>query len=184
MTTAKAKAGSTAEISTAAHPSIKEVDRPANLTSENAPAWGSDVIAETLRDLENSLYRAQSGRELSRPARFHRQLSRQRDAADDPVPARGSRGLDRARLRQGHRQGDGGRGAFQCRPVPRHDGVLQRLVRPHAGGSARRDRSGGCGQAPALDRLDSHRARPGRASCATTPSGTTSRLRPRRRASR
>ena len=52
MTTAKAKAGSTAEISTAAHPSIKEVDRPANLTSENAPAWGSDVIAETLRDLK------------------------------------------------------------------------------------------------------------------------------------
>jgi thiamine pyrophosphate-dependent acetolactate synthase large subunit-like protein len=52
VTTAKAKAGSTAEISTAAHPSIKEVDRPANLTSENAPAWGSDVIAETLRDLK------------------------------------------------------------------------------------------------------------------------------------
>ena len=48
----KAKAAPTAEISTAAHPSIKEVDRPANLTSENAPGWGSDVIAETLRDLK------------------------------------------------------------------------------------------------------------------------------------
>ena len=51
MSTATAKAA-TAEISTDAHPTLKEVDRPANLTSENAPAWGSDVIAETLRDLK------------------------------------------------------------------------------------------------------------------------------------
>jgi thiamine pyrophosphate-dependent acetolactate synthase large subunit-like protein len=52
VTTAKAKAAPTAEISNAAHPSIKELDRPVNLTAENAPAWGSDVIAETLRDLK------------------------------------------------------------------------------------------------------------------------------------
>jgi len=51
VSTATAKAA-TAEISTDAHPTLKEVDRPANLTSENAPAWGSDVIAETLRDLK------------------------------------------------------------------------------------------------------------------------------------
>jgi thiamine pyrophosphate-dependent acetolactate synthase large subunit-like protein len=51
VSTATAKAA-TAEISTEAHPTLKEVDRPANLTSENAPAWGSDVVAETLRDLK------------------------------------------------------------------------------------------------------------------------------------
>jgi thiamine pyrophosphate-dependent acetolactate synthase large subunit-like protein len=51
VSTATAKAA-TAEISTDAHPTLKEVDRPANLTSENAPAWGSDVVAETLRDLK------------------------------------------------------------------------------------------------------------------------------------
>jgi thiamine pyrophosphate-dependent acetolactate synthase large subunit-like protein len=36
---------------TAAHPSLREVDRPVNLTAENAPGWGSDVVAATLRDL-------------------------------------------------------------------------------------------------------------------------------------
>ena len=49
MSNATAKAG---EISTAAHPTLKEVDRPVNLTASNAPGWGSDVIAETLRDLK------------------------------------------------------------------------------------------------------------------------------------
>jgi thiamine pyrophosphate-dependent acetolactate synthase large subunit-like protein len=51
VTTAAAKAIPAAEISTSAHPSLKEIDRPANLTASNAPGWGSDVIAETLRDL-------------------------------------------------------------------------------------------------------------------------------------
>src|SRR5688572_21734433 len=51
VSTATARA-TTAEITTAAHPSLKEVDRPANLTASNAPGWGSDVIAETLRDLK------------------------------------------------------------------------------------------------------------------------------------
>ena len=60
-------------------------------------------------------------------------------------------------------QRDGGRGAFQCRADARHHGDLQRLVRPHAGARARRDRPGRRRQAPALDRLDPHRARPGRA---------------------
>src|SRR5262245_54348194 len=35
-----------------AHPSLRELDRPINLTSANAPGWGSDVVAETLRQLE------------------------------------------------------------------------------------------------------------------------------------
>ena len=117
------------------------------------------------RDAERarySLYRAQSRRELSRPARLHRQLPRQRAAADAALPARGGRGRDRARLRQGHRQGDGRGGAFQRRPVPRHHGDLQRLVRPHADPDSRRHRSGRRHEAPAVDRLDPHRRRPGR----------------------
>ena len=117
------------------------------------------------RDAErarHSLHRAQSGRELSRPARQHRQLPRQRAAADAAVPARGGRGRDRARLRQGHRQGDGGGGALQRRAVPRHHGDLQRLVRSHADPDPRRHRPGRRDEAPAVDRLDSHRRRPGR----------------------
>ena len=117
------------------------------------------------RDAERArypLYRAQSRRELSRPARLHRQLPRQRAAADAPLPARGGGGRDRARLRQGHRQGDGRGGALQRRPVPRHHGDLQRLVRPHADPDPRRNRPGGRDEAPAVDRLDPHRRRPGR----------------------
>ena len=109
------------------------------------------------------LYRAHPRRELSRAARQHRQLSRQCDAADAALPARGSRRRDRARLRQGHRQGDGRGGALQCRTDARLDGDVQRLVRPHAGRRARRHRPGRRRQAPAVDRLDPHRARSGRA---------------------
>jgi hypothetical protein len=50
-TAATAKAAPAAEISTDAHPSLKEIDRPANLTPANTPGWGSDVIADALRDL-------------------------------------------------------------------------------------------------------------------------------------
>jgi thiamine pyrophosphate-dependent acetolactate synthase large subunit-like protein len=46
VTTAKAKAA------TAAHPSIRELDRPVNLSPANAPGWGSDVVADTLRALQ------------------------------------------------------------------------------------------------------------------------------------
>jgi thiamine pyrophosphate-dependent acetolactate synthase large subunit-like protein len=37
---------------TAAHASLRERDRPVNLTAANAPAWGSDVVADTLRALK------------------------------------------------------------------------------------------------------------------------------------
>jgi thiamine pyrophosphate-dependent acetolactate synthase large subunit-like protein len=52
VTTAKTAAppGEAAPLS-AAHPSLRELDRPVNLTGENAPGWGSDVVAATLRDL-------------------------------------------------------------------------------------------------------------------------------------
>jgi thiamine pyrophosphate-dependent acetolactate synthase large subunit-like protein len=35
-----------------AHPSIRELDRPVNLSQANAPGWGSDVVADTLRALQ------------------------------------------------------------------------------------------------------------------------------------
>ena len=44
-----------------------------------------------------------------------------------------------------------------------HDGDLQRLVRPRADADPRRHRPVGRGAAPAVDRLDPHRRRPGRA---------------------
>ena len=61
------------------------------------------------------------------------------------------------------------------------DGGLQRVVRPRADPDARRDRPVGRHAAPAVDRLDTHQRRPGRARSATSPSGTTSRARPARR---
>ena len=51
MTTATAKAAHAAAPANLAHPSIRELDRPVKLTSENAPGWGSDVVADTLRAL-------------------------------------------------------------------------------------------------------------------------------------
>ena len=52
MSTAAAKVAPAAEITTDAHPSLKDIDRPANLTTANAPGWGSDVVADALRDLK------------------------------------------------------------------------------------------------------------------------------------
>ena len=55
MTTAKAKVAPAAEKPVpAAHPSLRALERPANLTGTNAPAFGSDVVADTLRALEIS----------------------------------------------------------------------------------------------------------------------------------
>src|SRR6516225_7855162 len=50
VTTAKAAAESTP--ANAAHPSLRALDRPVNLTAPNAPGWGSDIVAETLRALQ------------------------------------------------------------------------------------------------------------------------------------
>src|SRR5262249_14304504 len=54
VTTAKAKAATVAEQAPAhsAHPSIRALERPANLTGTNAPGFGSDVVADTLRALQ------------------------------------------------------------------------------------------------------------------------------------
>jgi thiamine pyrophosphate-dependent acetolactate synthase large subunit-like protein len=54
VTTVKAKTASAAEQrpSNAAHQSLRLIERPANLTPSNAPGFGSDVVADTLRALE------------------------------------------------------------------------------------------------------------------------------------
>jgi thiamine pyrophosphate-dependent acetolactate synthase large subunit-like protein len=54
VSTATAKAASVAEKQSgiAAHPSLRALERPANLTGTNAPGFGSDVVADTLRALE------------------------------------------------------------------------------------------------------------------------------------
>ena len=106
--------------------------------------------------LRISLYRAQSGRELSRPARLAGQLRRQ-PAADPAVPAREDRRADRPWLRQGDRQADGGDRARRGRHAARHHGHLLRLYRPLPGLRYRRHRADGRKPAPAVHRLDSHR---------------------------
>jgi thiamine pyrophosphate-dependent acetolactate synthase large subunit-like protein len=54
VTTADTKAAPAASgaPANAAHPLLRELDRPVKLTAANAPGWGSDVVAETLRALE------------------------------------------------------------------------------------------------------------------------------------
>jgi thiamine pyrophosphate-dependent acetolactate synthase large subunit-like protein len=54
VTTATAKAAPVAEKTPAsgAHPSLRALERPSNLTGTNAPGFGSDVVADTLRALE------------------------------------------------------------------------------------------------------------------------------------
>src|SRR5262245_8760834 len=53
VTTAKAKVAPAAgKPASAAHASLRALERPANLTGTNAPAFGSDVVADTLRALE------------------------------------------------------------------------------------------------------------------------------------
>jgi thiamine pyrophosphate-dependent acetolactate synthase large subunit-like protein len=54
VTTATAKAAPAAEKTPAsgAHPSLRALERPANLTGTNAPGFGSDVVADTLRALD------------------------------------------------------------------------------------------------------------------------------------
>ena len=54
MTTATAKVApaSSKRSAGAAHPSLRALERPANLTPTNAPGFGSDVVADTLRALE------------------------------------------------------------------------------------------------------------------------------------
>jgi thiamine pyrophosphate-dependent acetolactate synthase large subunit-like protein len=52
VTTAKTKAPDQGAPANVAHPSIRELDRPVKLAAANAPGWGSDVVADTLRALD------------------------------------------------------------------------------------------------------------------------------------
>src|SRR6266571_9033058 len=53
VTTAKAKVAHAAgKPASAAHPPLRTLERPVNLTGTNAPAFGSDVVADTLRAME------------------------------------------------------------------------------------------------------------------------------------
>ena len=148
------------------------------------PAFGSDVDRRHAARARHSLHRAESGRELSRPARQPRQLSRQcapqmllcLHEESAVAIAHGYAKVTGTR--------DGGGGAFQRRADARHHGDLQRLVRPHAGArcSARPGRStppsagrGSTGSTPRATRARW---------CAPTPNGTTSRPRPPPRAKR
>jgi thiamine pyrophosphate-dependent acetolactate synthase large subunit-like protein len=49
--TAKAAPATTKRSAGVAHPSLRAIERPANLTPTNAPGFGSDVVADTLRAL-------------------------------------------------------------------------------------------------------------------------------------
>src|SRR5439155_1226939 len=92
-----------------------------------------------------------------------REPHRQPASADDPLPARGRRGLGGARLCQGQRADDGDDSAFERRPAERQHGDLQRVVRSGPDADPGRDRTVGRGEAPPVDRLDPHRVRSGRA---------------------
>ncbi len=70
----------------AADPAVAGLERPTP-AGANAPGFGSDVIADALRSLDIPYIALDPGRELSRPARQHRQLSRQFVAADAALPA-------------------------------------------------------------------------------------------------
>jgi thiamine pyrophosphate-dependent acetolactate synthase large subunit-like protein len=50
--TAKVAPATTKRPAGVAHPSLRAIERPANLTPTNAPGFGSDVVADTLRALD------------------------------------------------------------------------------------------------------------------------------------
>jgi hypothetical protein len=116
VTTVKAKAAPAAEKRPAnlAHPSLRVLERPANLTGTNAPGFGSDVVADTLRALEIPYIALNPGASY-------------RGLHDSIVNFLGNE-TPQMLLRQGDGQGDGRGGAFQRRALPRDHGDIQRLV--------------------------------------------------------
>lgn len=78
------------------------------------------------------------------------------------MPARRTRGRDRARLREGRRAPAARRAAQQRRTHARVDGDLQRVLRSRADRDLSRDRADRRRPAPAVDRLDTHAAGSGR----------------------
>ena len=164
VTTATAKAAPAAHgtPANAAHPSLRELDRPVKLTAANAPGWGSDVVAETLRALEIPYIALNPGASY----RGLHDLIVNYLGNETPQMLLCLHEEIAVAIAQGYAKVTGKAMAAAVHsnvgPVPRHHGDLQCLVRPHAGADPGRDRSGGCGQAAALDRLDPYRARPRR----------------------
>ena len=170
-----AKSRPDAAASRKAHPEIAAIERP-NPAGTNAPGFGSDVVAETLRDLDIPYIALNPGASYRG---LHDCLV---NYLGNTTPQMLLCLHEEAAVAIAHGyakvtgQRDGGGRAFQCRADARHHGDLQRLVRPHAGDRARRDRPGRRRQAPALDRLDPHRARPGRAGAQLHQMGRPARL--------
>src|SRR5712692_9708929 len=138
---------------------VTDASRPAGRTTRRERSLGQRRRGADAAPARHPVHQPQSGRQLSRAARQPGQSPRQRTAGHPALSARGSLGLDRARLRQGDRRADGLRAAQQCGAAARHDEPVQRLVRSRADDRAGRYRSGRCRKAPALDRLDSYLAR-------------------------
>ncbi len=138
-----------------------EIPVPAGV---NAPGFGSDVVAETLRALDIPYIALNPGRELSRPARLPRQLSRQRAAADAALPARGEP-RSRSRTATPRSPARRWRAAVHSNVGLMHAtmAIFNAWCDRMPIARARRHRPGRCREAPALDRLDPHRARSGRA---------------------
>ena len=151
------------------------IERPLPLPSGNA-LFGSDVVAETLRALEvpfialnpGASYRGLHDSLVNYLGNVQPQMLLCLHEEHAVAIAHGYAKVTGT--------ADGRRGALQCRADARDDGDVQRLVRPHAGAGARRDRSGGCAEAPAVDRLDPHRARSGRADPRLHQVGRSARL--------
>ena len=130
--------------------------------STNAPAFGSDVVAETLRALDipyialnpGASYRGLHDSLVNFLGNAQPQMLLCLHEEHAVAIAHGYAKVTGKAMAAAR--------ALQRRAVPRHHGDLQRLVRPHADADARRDRPGRRDEAPAVDRLDPHRARPGR----------------------
>jgi len=154
--------------STKAPPSLSKLYRPVNLTGANAP-WGIDVVAETLRQLETHIIALNPGPVTARgPARFYRELSRQRNAADDLRCLHEEVAVsDRSRLPKstGNRDGiaavtlNGRASLFHATmAIFNHAWVVDLAGSNILGGHSPVDAA----QRTTLDRLISYRKRPGR----------------------
>ena len=150
------RAGGRAEPASA-DPAVAAVERPAP-AGVNAPAFGSDVVADTLRVLDIPYI-------ALKPGASYRGLH------DSLVNFLGNSAPqmllclheeNAVAIAHGYAKvtgkADGRHRPQQCRADARDDGGVQRLVRPRADAGARRDRAGRRRQAAAVDRLDPYRA--------------------------
>ena len=138
------------------------IERPLPLPSGNA-LFGSDVVAETLRALEIPFIALNPGASYRG---FHDSLVNHLGNVQ-PQMLLCLHEEHAVAIAHGYAKVTGKPMAAAVHSnvglMHAHDGDLQRLVRSDAGAGAGRDRAGGCAEAAAVDRLDPHRAGPGRA---------------------